>query len=134
MNYQKCWAMSNEADDETIAQWLTVTNSSNSSTTDLSAFENSHLIYNALNISGAEDYTSTVNETPTPVLPPFSTIQTIFIAICLGVCILLTIGGNILVLAAFIVDRNIRQPSNYFIASLACTDMLIGNIYIFHLS
>lgn len=61
-----------------------------------------------------------------PVLSPFESWQKVIIVLVIGVCMVLTITGNILVLVSFIVDRTIRQPSNYFIASLAATDMLIG--------
>ncbi|RXG52448.1 putative muscarinic acetylcholine receptor gar-2, partial [Armadillidium vulgare] len=68
------------------------------------------------------------SQEPHTILPPFLLWQTILIGIGCACSIILTVGGNLLVLLSFIVERAIRQPSNYFIASLAVTDVIIGSV------
>ena len=59
---------------------------------------------------------------------PYSLWQIIFLAILAGSTSIVTILGNLVVVLSFILERTIRQPTNYFIASLACSDLLIGSI------
>jgi muscarinic acetylcholine receptor M3 len=61
-------------------------------------------------------------------LHPYSPRVNIVLAIIGTLISLLTIGGNVLVLVSFVVDRQIRQPTNYFLFSLAISDFLIGCI------
>lgn len=59
---------------------------------------------------------------------PWSTIE--FILVCCGIIliILLTIGGNLVVLFAFCNDRHLLTPSNNFLLSMAIADFLVGLI------
>ncbi|CAH8548838.1 unnamed protein product [Heterobilharzia americana] len=50
----------------------------------------------------------------------------VILAILTAIVSFITIVGNILVLMSFFVERALRTASNYFLASLAVTDVLIG--------
>lgn len=94
-----------------------------------SAPESMYLCPNATNstyVCNTENIT-TLNQPPHFILP-FPIWFTFFIGIMIGLCIIITVAGNILVLLAFAVERSIRQPSNYFIGSLAVSDLCIGII------
>ena len=72
-------------------------------------------------ISAANSTTVAVGETLT-----FSPGLTVVIAIIASMMSSITIIGNVLVITAFIIDKNLRKYSNYFILNLSIADLLIG--------
>jgi len=57
-----------------------------------------------------------------------STVWIVVLSVVASVTSLVTVGGNLIVILSFALERSIRQPSNYFIASLAVSDFLIGAV------
>lgn len=53
-----------------------------------------------------------------------------FIGVALESIVLMTIGGNILVLLAVFVNRKLRTTTNYFVVSLAVADLFLGTLVI----
>lgn len=54
---------------------------------------------------------------------PWLTVLIAIIATCMSS---ITIIGNVFVITAFIIDKNLRKYSNYFILNLSIADLLIG--------
>ncbi len=53
---------------------------------------------------------------------------TLAVALIAGLMSFCTIVGNVLVITAFIIDKNLRKYSNYFILNLSFADLLIGEL------
>lgn len=71
---------------------------------------------------------ATCNETwPTQSLSSeFSLGVLVLLAFLMVLLCLVTILGNILVILAFVMDRNLRHRSNYFFLNLAVSDFAVG--------
>jgi len=80
------------------------------------------------NSSDSEAYGPPGLEYVTAVASNYTLAQTVILGLLAGSTSLVTISGNLVVILSFILERSIRQPSNYFIASLAVSDLLIGSI------
>ena len=61
-------------------------------------------------------------------VPNYELWQVVVLGILGGSTSIITVLGNLVVILSFILERTIRQPTNYFIASLACSDLLIGSL------
>uniref|UniRef100_A0A669QWB0 Muscarinic acetylcholine receptor n=1 Tax=Phasianus colchicus TaxID=9054 RepID=A0A669QWB0_PHACC len=63
---------------------------------------------------------------PRPSTPRFSLGVSVLLALLMVLLALVTVFGNVLVILAFILDRNLRHRSNYFFLNLAISDFAVG--------
>lgn len=66
---------------------------------------------------------SAINDTNTNTLPLNTRITLAFLMSLLALVIML---GNAVVILAFVVDKNLRHRSNYFLLNLAISDFFVG--------
>ncbi|XP_007481628.1 muscarinic acetylcholine receptor M3 [Monodelphis domestica] len=83
--------------------------------------------YGSYNVSQASEAFSN-NVTNHDPLGGHTVWQVVFIALLTGILALVTIIGNILVIVAFKVNKQLKTVNNYFLLSLACADLIIGVI------
>lgn len=76
--------------------------------------------------STVESTNMTLNATSKDPLGGHTVWQVVLIAFLTGILALVTIIGNILVIVAFKVNKQLKTVNNYFLLSLACADLIIG--------
>ncbi|XP_076599657.1 alpha-2A adrenergic receptor-like [Chaetodon auriga] len=70
---------------------------------------------------------TTRNET-LPGTHPYTVQTSVPLTIMVGILILLTVFGNVMVVIAVITSRVLRAPQNLFLVSLACADILVATL------
>ncbi|CAG0887220.1 unnamed protein product [Darwinula stevensoni] len=58
----------------------------------------------------------------------YTTVETVMIALVAGAMSILTVGGNVMVMVSFKIDKQLQTISNYFLFSLAVADFAVGLI------
>ena len=58
----------------------------------------------------------------------WTSIELAAVGFAIGLIILLTVAGNLVVLFAFYDDPHLLTPSNHFLLSMAIADLLVGLI------
>ena len=58
--------------------------------------------------------------------PRYNLVHVFVTSVVLGVIILATIIGNVFVIAAIVLERNLRNVANYLVASLAVADLMVA--------
>lgn len=72
-----------------------------------------------ISVTSAEGFDVSVNET-------LNLMHVVFTCSILSVIILATIVGNVFVIAAIVLERNLQNVANYLIASLAVADLMVA--------
>ena len=96
----------------------------NISSESYAALESSDFPSNLTNHS--DRMTTTGGQRLEPVLQPYSTAHLLTTSIILGTMILATIIGNVFVIAAIILERNLHNVGNYLIVSLSVADLMVA--------
>ncbi|XP_014679417.1 PREDICTED: 5-hydroxytryptamine receptor-like [Priapulus caudatus] len=60
------------------------------------------------------------------LVPAYGLVEFVFVSSILGILILMTIVGNVFVIAAIILEKNLQSVANHLILSLAVADLLVA--------